>query len=132
MSHYFKSCTDNSLQSGYTKAALFPGRKTQYGSYNRFLDIQNDVQLFNPTDTRKSVTITVKRGTSTIKTKSYSLNAGQTRVVNLSNSQIFNTTADTYGTFTVGTSSKNQVIVHALRKRTINNAVNFVFPTGVQ
>lgn len=93
---YFHDCSTNSLQSAYLSPGQLPGGQTQISSYNRFLQINNVLSVFNTTPTPLDYQLDLDPAAQLF-SQSYTLPVKQLHRYQLNDETIFNTLTESYG-----------------------------------
>ena len=133
LASYDYSCKDGLLNAAYLSPASEPGIKTQRGSYNMNIGINNYLQLVNTSsDTKTFYVTTFDPNGEQLKRRSYSTAAKNTRVINLSTSGYWGTSANTVGQFKVDSPDKSQCVARLIRSRTVSGETDFAYTATVR
>ena len=129
---YFNSCADGKLQSGYITPSVSKSSSLQYGSYNRYLSMDNIYLFTNASNAAKTVALTLKNsGAAVVSNSSPKISGYGALKINLS-AKSYKTSPDTYGTVSISSSQRNQILPMAIRLRTYNGEVDFAMATAVR
>ena len=105
------------------------------GTYNRFLGIENELNVFNISNQDVDTLMTLREQGQMVFQGQNSVQGLGARQFSLSDEIIYQTKPDTYGTVELETSSARQVFAEILRVRPSpfgNGGVDFVVPTPLR
>jgi len=129
---YFQDSAANNVQTAYASEGRIPGRDVVIGTYNTFLNIQNLVAFVATSSSSTTADLEVRRNGLLLSDTTQFLLPGENLQTNVSNSLLFNTTADSNGVLRVQTPEAMQVLVENVRFREANGKADFAIPTAVQ
>ena len=122
---YFYS-SERDINSMYGLASL--KLNSGAGSYNLFLGMSNWLKISNLSNQSKTASIKLYLGSQLLTEQSFTISSLATIELPLHEQNRFNTIANSYGTVEI---SGDGLSSHVLRVRSINNEIDFVFPTEV-
>ena len=115
---YYRDCQDGGVQTAYLAPGRLPGFKTQSTSYNRFLNIWNQVNVLHMGDKDAQFTISSQREGSLTGSQAFSTTKTGLLETNV-NTSTFQTNSNTYGQVLVEGSQERTFITEAIRSRTL-------------
>jgi hypothetical protein len=114
---YVHGCNTNLLQTAYVLPAVVPAAEyPMYGSYNRFLEMQNDLLVVNVSAYRRGFDLTLRSGGTQLYSNSVYSNSLAVTQLNL-NGTVYGTVADTYGTIEIDSVNPASFIAYNMRSR---------------
>lgn len=132
---YFHDCESNLTQSAYLSPGRVGGRKNQMGSYNRFLGMSNWLVLLNTTNDNVDYTVMLRSFGADVGSFGEELAADVSSFHDLGNSEVYNTTQDTYGTVALSTADHGTMSAEVVRVRTNPDnpaKIDFAFQTEIR
>jgi hypothetical protein len=115
---YVHGCNTNLLQTAYVLPAVVPAAIFPInGSFNRFLEMQNDLLVVNVSAFRRGFDLTLSSGGAQLYSNSVFSNSLAVSQLNLNDETVFGTAADTYGTIEIDSVNPASFIAYNLRSR---------------
>ena len=114
---YYHDCETNLTQTAYLAPGRIGGKNEQVGTFNRFIDIKNLLTIVNVTPTSINANVRVRADNKTLAEQSNFLGSQVTLELNLNDEGAFFTSANTYGTAELETSTARQIVGEVLRIR---------------
>jgi len=129
---YFHDNAANLLQTAYVSPGRIGGQDVQAASYNRNLQMRNELTLISTTTLPTSAVIETRFQGQLISTVQQDLGASVATALDLSNS-VFGTQPNTYGMQTIRVDGPRKLVGEMLRIRVdTTGKMDFVMPTAVQ
>ncbi|MCC6932661.1 MAG: carboxypeptidase regulatory-like domain-containing protein [Deltaproteobacteria bacterium] len=130
--YYYHDCEENELQTAYGIPSMTAGSEQQYGTYNRYLGMQNMLTVMNLNRATTQVTFNVQSGVQrSTGAHKYSFAPYSSNQFNINDNQ-YRTLPDTYGTLTLNSRYKLRVGAFNTRIREMEGKVDFAMPTAVR
>ena len=127
---YNQNCRNDLIQTAYVLPAVSLVQSPLYGSFNRFLEMQNDMIVVNITGESRPLRIDVAAEGQEINRVNDTLISQSTRLFDINDNSVFSTVPDTYGTLTLDSLETTSFFAYLLRTRlNPNGTVDFVNPT---
>ena len=127
---YIHECQSNDIQTAYALPAVAAGAYPIFGSYNRFLNMQNDLLVVNVGPLGRTIDMTLRSNGQTLYEDNFNVRDHAVARLDLNDETTYSTAADTYGTIELEDNTPASFIAYTLRHR-VNPAetVDFVNPT---
>ncbi len=126
---YYYSCNSNALQTAYLLPAQTEMTPPLVGSYNLFLDMENELVILSTGSVNRNIDISLRSAGEQIFAGIDQLRPNETFVYDLNNSETFNTQSDTYGTIRLDTLETPSFVPFTIREKLSGTTVDFVLPT---
>ena len=134
---YFYDCDSNNLQTAYAAVARIPGHASQRGTFNSFLDIQNQLIFINAApsflELNLSANYLMKNLGLIEETLSTSARPQEQLYFLVDANDVFSLPSDTNGVVSLNAFDKNKrMLIENLRLREVNGRIDFAFPTTMR
>ena len=129
---YYQNCRSLNVETAYSVPAISSARDAQFGSFNRFLGMQNDMIVISATNSTVMPTITVRSDGIQLFSGGFTFGGFETNTLDLNDNAMFHTQANTYGTVLLdaGVGNIGQFAAYMLRTRfNADGSIDFVNPT---
>ncbi|MCB0346329.1 MAG: carboxypeptidase regulatory-like domain-containing protein [Bdellovibrionales bacterium] len=129
---YYHDCQNNLTQTAVASFGGIAGRSRQTGTYNRYIGIENKLNVFNVSSGSVDIDVNVYENGNLLSSVSDTLSSLNREIYDLNDEGVFQTSADTYGIVTVETPSDQQAVTEVRRVRrdpTNPSKVDFIIST---
>lgn len=114
---YYHDCSNNLTQTAVASHGAIAGRARQAGTYNRYIDIENKLNVFNVSSTDVNIDVKVYENGNLLSSVSDTLSGLTREAYDLNDEGVFQTSADSYGIVTVETPGEQQAVTEVRRTR---------------
>ena len=134
--NYILDCNANGVQTAYVTLAREPGRRSQVGTGNSFLDMDNLLRAVSTTSSLTNTNLGLQTFVGEVSATSFPLLANGCHDVDISNDPTITFPANRYGILDTQTNNSSESIMDMLRKRSKTEAglpkFDFIIPTLVR
>ena len=134
--NYILDCNANGVQTAYVTLAREPGRRSQVGTGNSFLDMENLLRVVSTTNSLTNTNIGLETFVGETSGTSFPLLANGCHDLDVSNDPTIIFPANRYGILDTQTNNSSESIMDMLRKRSRTDAgvpkFDFIIPTLVR
>ncbi len=133
---YIYECDSNAIQTAYMTRLSSPGKMTQVGTGNTFIQMDNSLRTVNATPVASTVNFDITSFLGEMGTGSIALGANTVDVTDLSDNPAVGFPDDRYGILQTNSLLPGQTVSEVLRTREVNIGgqvrYDFVMPTPVR